>query len=117
MDPLIRQLAQSAGNGSKNIIDLSERLYLFAHDYLVHKNFNIGFGTASETAKKREGDCTEHAVFLAALGRSMGIPSRVAIGLVFMKNFKGKKNVMVFICGLNFILKEDGHASTPLWER
>lgn len=105
MDPLIRQLAQNAGNGSKNIIELSEKLYLFTQNYLVHKNFNVGFGSASETAKKREGDCTEHAVFLAALGRSMGIPSRVATGLAYMKNFKGNKNVMGFHMWTEFHLK------------
>ena len=32
----------------------------------------------------REGDCTEHAVFLAALARARGIPARVAIGLVYV---------------------------------
>jgi len=40
------------------------------------------FGRASEVARSREGDCTEHAVLLAALCRARGIPARVAMGLV-----------------------------------
>ena len=95
-DQLIRQLSKNAAQGSKNIIELSENLYRFARNYIHHKNFNVGFATATETAKSREGDCTEHAVFLAALGRVHGIPARVAYGLVFMKKFEDKKNVLGF---------------------
>ncbi len=95
-DQLIRKLAKGAGRGSKNIIDLSENLFLFAHQYIRHKNFRVGFATAGETARSREGDCTEHAVFLAALGRALGIPTRVATGIVFMNEFEKKENVMGF---------------------
>ena len=104
-DALIRQLAQNAGKGSKNIIELSEKLFLFVRRYLIHKNFKIGFATATETAKKREGDCTEHAVLLAAMGRAMGIPTRVASGIAYLENFKGKKNVMGFHMWTEFYLK------------
>ena len=38
----------------------------------------------AEVAKSREGDCTEHAVLLAALLRARGVPARVAIGLVYV---------------------------------
>lgn len=104
-DKLIHQLAKQAGRGAKNIIDLSERLYSFAGKYIHRKNFSVGFATAGETARGREGDCTEHAVFLAALGRSMGIPTRVASGLVFMNEFQGKNNVMGFHMWTEFHIK------------
>ena len=104
-NPLIRQLAQNAGKGSKNIIELSEKLFFFAQKYLIYKNFKVGFASATETAKKREGDCTEHAVFLAALGRAMGIPTRVASGIAYLKSFKGKKNVMGFHMWTEFHLR------------
>ena len=109
-DPLITNLARNAAQGSKNIIDLSQNLYRFARKYIQHKNFNVGFATATETAKSREGDCTEHAVFLAALGRVLGIPTRVANGLVFMKNFENKKNVMGFHMWTEFHLNGKWHA-------
>ena len=40
-------------------------------------------------AESREGDCTEHAVLLAALARACGIPARVAIGLVYVDQAGG----------------------------
>ena len=36
-----------------------------------------------------KGDCTEHAVLLAALCRARGIPARVAIGLVYVSAAQG----------------------------
>ncbi|MCA1959608.1 MAG: lasso peptide biosynthesis protein [Desulfomonile sp.] len=33
-----------------------------------------------------EGDCNEHAVLAAALARAVGLPARVALGLVFMED-------------------------------
>ena len=104
-DPVIRSLAKKAGAGSKNIFDLSQKLFQFSHYFITKKNFHIGFATATEVARTREGDCTEHAVFLAALGRSMGIPTRVSSGLVFMKNFQDKKNVLGFHMWTEFLLK------------
>ena len=104
-NPLIRRLAQNAGVGSKNIIELSEKLFFFVQEYLIHKNLKTGFASATETAKKRAGDCTEHAVFLAALGRAMGIPTRVASGIAYLKNFKGEKNVMGFHMWTEFYLR------------
>jgi hypothetical protein len=47
------------------------------------KNFSQAFATASEVAQSLEGDCTEHAVLLAALCRTKKIPARVAFGLVY----------------------------------
>jgi transglutaminase-like putative cysteine protease len=38
------------------------------------------FDIASQVATHKSGDCTEHAVLLAALARSVGLPARVAIG-------------------------------------
>ncbi len=57
----------------------------YVHDELKQKNFSQAFATASEVARSLEGDCTEHAVFLAALCRARGIPARVAIGLVYIQ--------------------------------
>ena len=53
----------------------------------------------------REGDCTEHAVLLAALGRAMGIPTRIATGLVFLENFENRPNVMGFHMWTEFHLR------------
>ena len=56
-----------------------------AHRAIAAKNFSQAFATAAEVAESLEGDCTEHAVLLAAMARSRGIPARVAMGLVYME--------------------------------
>ena len=47
------------------------------------KNYSTALATAAEVAKSLEGDCTEHAMLLAALCRARKIPARVAVGLVY----------------------------------
>ena len=54
------------------------------HEMISEKSFTQAFATAAEVAESREGDCTEHAVLLAALCRAREIPARVAIGLVYV---------------------------------
>ena len=46
-------------------------------------NYHSGFESALTALRRGEGDCTEHAVLLAALARSRGIPARIATGLIF----------------------------------
>jgi hypothetical protein len=47
------------------------------------KNLAQVFDSAAEVFAKREGDCSEHGVLLAAMLRARGIPARVAMGLVY----------------------------------
>lgn len=60
---------------------------------LPNKNLQSAFASAGEAAKSRGGDCSEHAVLLAALLREAGIPSRVAAGLVYADQFAGERSV------------------------
>jgi hypothetical protein len=53
------------------------------------KNFTQAFATAAEVAQSKEGDCTEHAVLLAALARARDIPARGAMGLVYYPSGSG----------------------------
>jgi hypothetical protein len=62
---------------------LAIALEKYVHTAVKLKNFSQAFATAAEVARNPEGDCTEHAVLLAALARARGIPARVAIGLVY----------------------------------
>ncbi len=48
------------------------------------KSFDVAMATASEVIQNKAGDCTEHAVLLAAMARAEGLPSRVAVGLMYL---------------------------------
>jgi len=54
------------------------------YDLVEEKNYEVAMATASEVIETRKGDCSEHAVLLAAMARAEGLPSRVAIGLVYV---------------------------------
>ena len=69
----------------------AELLRMLVAHHLRDKNLATAFGSASEAAIARGGDCTEHAVLLAALLRAAGIPSRVASGLVYVRDIGGGK--------------------------
>ena len=49
----------------------------------VKGDYEVGFATADEVARTLEGDCTEMGVLSAAMGRTLGIPTRVCFGLVY----------------------------------
>lgn len=70
-----------------------EALRRYVHDYVRTKSLGVGFASASQVAQSREGDCTEHAVFLCALLRAEGIPARVVSGLVYVDEFLGESGV------------------------
>ena len=84
-DPLIVADAQQAAEGQTDPWRVAVALERYVDREVKDKNLTQAFATAAEVAKSREGDCTEHAVFLAALCRARGIPARVAIGLVYMQ--------------------------------
>ena len=95
-DPLIEDLAEKAKGKGKGIAEIAKSLTTFVHRYVASKNFSVGFASASEVARNREGDCTEHSILLAAMGRAVGIPSRVATGLVYTKRFQDRRDVLVY---------------------
>jgi len=61
----------------------------FVHESIQQKDFSTALASAADVAKDRQGDCTEHAVLLAALCRARKIPARVAIGLVYSPRDRG----------------------------
>jgi len=92
-DPKLIELAKQAGDGEKEPFALADKLRRFVTDYVVTKSLNIGFATASEVARTKEGDCSEHGVLLAALGRLNGLPSRVVVGLAYVPVFGNQDDI------------------------
>jgi hypothetical protein len=85
----IVQLSREAASSENDAWRVAMALERFVHQAVAKKNFSQAFATAAEVAERREGDCTEHAVLLAALCRARGIPARVAFGLVYYPPHKG----------------------------
>jgi len=102
-DPKIRALAAEAVGDEKDPWRIADRLRRFVTDYVRTRDLSVGFATASEVARSREGDCTEHGVLLAALGRAAGIPSRVVTGVLYVEEFAGREHVF------------GGHMWTQFW--
>jgi len=93
-DPLLQKLAHRATPGDEsNLYAVADKLRRFVTEYVENKNLNIGFATASEVARTKEGDCSEHAVLLAALGRINGLPSRVVAGLAYVPLFGNEDDI------------------------
>jgi hypothetical protein len=82
--PEIQDLSRRAVGDEKNPVRAAHRIEKFVRAYITKKDLNIGFGSAEETAKSREGDCTEHAVLCAALGRAAGLPTRCVVGFGYI---------------------------------
>ena len=57
-------------------------------NHTIDESVQRGWDFASTIAKKRQGDCSEHAVFTAALARMYGIPARVVVGVALVANGK-----------------------------
>lgn len=81
-DSRIKRLSRRAIRGQKTPAEKADALRKFVTDYITDKNMDVGFATASEVARNRSGDCTEHGVLLAALARAAGLPARGVGGLV-----------------------------------
>ena len=93
-DPELIKLAKRAGGKELPPYQLAKHLQEFVSEYISDASLDVGFATASEVCRTRKGDCSEHGVLLAALGRLHKIPTRVVAGLVYVPRFEGKTNVL-----------------------
>jgi transglutaminase-like putative cysteine protease len=82
-DPLIRAEAEQAVRGAATDRERAERLTRHVSG-LLDKKPTISLPSAREVLRTKVGDCNEHTVLFVAMARSIGMPSRIAVGLVFM---------------------------------
>jgi hypothetical protein len=112
-DPEIQKLAKAATDGKgADRAARAEAMRRFVHTYIHTKDLDVGFATASEVARRREGDCTEHGVLLAALLRADGIPSRVVCGLIYADGFAGAQHIFGYHMWAQALLEVNGK---PAW--
>ena len=82
-DPLIRAEAEIAVNGVEGDRARVERLTRYVNG-LLDKKPTVSLPSAREVLRTKVGDCNEHTALFVAMARSLGIPARIAVGLVFM---------------------------------
>lgn len=94
-DPAIRRAAREAIGDAAGAQARMRRLARWVRDHIDEKTLDVGYASARETLDARAGDCTEHAVLLAALARALGIPARVVSGLAYAPRWAGRDHVFV----------------------
>lgn len=93
--PAIRELAATAVGHASGDLQKMRRLRSFVSDYITQHGLDVGYASALEVVRTREGDCTEYAVLLAALARAERIPTRVVTGIVYADRYAGGSRVFV----------------------
>ncbi|MHC5082899.1 MAG: transglutaminase-like domain-containing protein [Planctomycetota bacterium] len=92
-DKVIIDLAKSAVGGTTDAAIAIGQIEAFVDGYITEKDLSVGYASALEVARSRQGDCSEHAVLTAAMCRAIGIPARVVCGVVYADSFAGKENI------------------------
>lgn len=93
--PDVVALARKAAGDAATPGERMRRIERFVRGYIRDKSLDVGYASALEVVHAPEGDCTEHAVLVAALGRALGIATRVVDGLAYAPGFAGKDQVFV----------------------
>lgn len=108
-DKRIVSLAQKATrHAGDDPADRAEAMRRFVYDYVEEKDLGVGFATASEVCLTRAGDCSEHAVLLAAMLRADGIPARTVSGVVYVDSFLGQDRIFGYHMWAQALLDIDG---------
>lgn len=94
-DPQMKAVAEKVRGGEQDPRKAMAKLERFVARHVNDKNLSVGYASALETLESRSGDCTEHALLLAALGRAAGIPTRIATGMAYVRSWLGSEDVMV----------------------
>ena len=68
-DLAVLATAHLVGQLAQDKLERARALRLAARRHITHSTLATGFASASETVRSRKGDCTEHAMLLAALLR------------------------------------------------
>ncbi len=73
--------ARQAWGTDQDIWKVSKNMEKWVFDEIKKKGFGTGFASATEVLDSREGDCSEHAVLMAAMIRSLSIPAKLVSGV------------------------------------
>ncbi len=101
-DKRVVEFANTAAGTETDPWKIAQAMEKWVAQNLKKKNFSTLLASAGEVARTLSGDCTEHAVLLAAMARVKQIPSRCVVGLVYVPRlnaFGGHMWTEVWISG------------------
>ena len=81
--PEIVAEAQAAMRGLTGDRARAERLTRHVNA-LLEKKPTVSLPSALEVLRTRVGDCNEHTVLYVAMARALGLPARIAVGMVYL---------------------------------
>jgi hypothetical protein len=81
--PEIIAEAAKAVNGVAGTRARAERLTRYVNG-LLEKKPTVSLPSAREVLRTKVGDCNEHTALYVAMARALGIPARIAVGLVYI---------------------------------
>jgi len=85
-DPEIIKVAEEIVGMEKNSWRAAKKIAEWVNREMT-ANYDVGFASAKEIIKNRQGDCSEHTVITVALCRAAGIPARAAVGIMYSQGF------------------------------
>ncbi|MEL7022905.1 MAG: transglutaminase domain-containing protein [Pseudomonadota bacterium] len=84
LEPSVQEMIDSQPWSKQSRLPEISDLSASVFDWISDKTYAHGFDFASTTARSKAGDCTEHALLLAAVARSTGRSARVVFGLLLI---------------------------------
>lgn len=94
-DPELKQAALLQVQGKTGVLAQMLALESFVAAHISDSNLSTAYASAKEAFASKTGDCTEHALLLAALGRALGIPTRVVGGLAYAPTYLDQRTIFV----------------------
>ncbi len=83
-EPRIQEKARAIVGDVTDPARAALRLNNWVHRELA-KEITLSVPSATQVLDAREGDCNEHTVLYVALARAVGLPTRTAVGLVYIR--------------------------------
>jgi len=85
-DPSIQDLAQDIAGNQTKVLEIVRDLIEWIKENIVYRTHEIPF-YANQTMTAGAGDCDDQAILLIALLRTLGIPSYLQIGAIYMPEY------------------------------
>jgi Transglutaminase-like superfamily len=88
-DARVRELARRAVGTETDPWQKARRIEHWVHANVKTDN-SVPFSPAGEVARRLRGDCRQHAMLAAAMCRAADVPSRTAVGVLYVEDRSGR---------------------------